>query len=114
MAALTLAVGVIPVRASAFLSLYAGVVGDVLDFTVLSSDGATVLDLSGATLTWLAEDGRTRTLAVQSYASGLARYTTSLTDFPAPGAQRGQLRVSLASGQRLYTQPFVLTATPHL
>lgn len=114
MAALTLVLGTLPSRASAFLSLYAGAVGDVLDFTVLSGDGVTVLGLSGATLTWLAEDGRNRTLTVQSYASGVARYTTSLTDFPAPCMQRGQLLVSLTSGQRLYTQMFVLTATPHL
>ena len=119
MADLTLIVGQIPASLSAFLSLYVGTIGDEIRFTFLravaGADGATtVLNLSGATLTWISEDGRQRTLTVQSAGSALATYTTSARDFEAPLMQQGQVRLSLASGQRFYTPPFLVHVAGHL
>lgn len=99
------------------LSLFAGNVGDVLQFIMHSAPptaegSATVYNLSGAVVTWLAEDGVQRALTIASAASGLCQYTTSLGDFPSPLTQRGQLRVSAGTG-RFFSSHFSVQIHPN-
>ena len=94
------------------LSMYAGNIGDTLQFIVQSAPptaegSATVYNLSGAVVTWLAEDGIARPLTIASAASGVVTYTTSAGDFPSPLTQRGQLRVSAGTG-RFYSSYFTV------
>jgi len=101
----------------ATISLVAEQIGDVLTFTVISAapnGGAdTPLNLSGATVTWMANNGVNRVLTIASAGSGTATYTTSAADFPHPTRQTGQLRISFTS-TRFFTRPaFDLVVMPN-
>ena len=97
----------------ALLSFVAGTVNLQLPFVVTDPYGDLLTNATSATVTWLAEDGRSRPLTLVGATSAVFAYTLSASDYPGPRYERGQLRVSI--GVSVYWLPvFTLAATPSL
>jgi hypothetical protein len=89
----------------AVLSVWDLEVGKALQFIVTS--GSSALDLTGAVVTMLLDDGKTYPATIISAASGTVKYTTSSGDFLTHRNLIGQLRVSFGTN-RYYTSTFEL------
>ena len=77
------------------LSFVAGTVNLQLPFVVTDPYGAVLANATSATVTWLADDGRSRPLTLVVATSAVFAYTLSARDYPGPRYERGQLRVSI-------------------
>jgi hypothetical protein len=79
-------------------------VGQIIVFSVTVDGG--VMDLTGAAVTLVLNNGRSYDCAVQAPATaGVATRTTLAGDFPANGSFQGVLRVE-QSGAVLYSRAF--------
>jgi hypothetical protein len=87
------------------LSVWDLEVGKALNFIITS--GVSVLDLTGANVTMVMDDGRNYPMSTISAASGTVRYTVSQQDFKSNRQLIGQLRVSFGTN-RFYSSTFEL------
>jgi len=87
----------------AVLSVWDLEVGKALNFIITS--GVSVVDLTGANVTMVLDNGRHYAMSTISAASGTVRYTVSLNDFKTHRQLLGQLRVSFGTN-RFYSSTF--------
>jgi hypothetical protein len=85
------------------VSVWTNDVGKTIPFIITS--GASALDLTGANVTMVLDNGIAYPMTIVSAGSGTVEYTVSLYDFRTPKDLFGQLRVSFSTN-RFYTSSF--------
>ena len=94
------------------LSFAAGTTGMLVTF-VVRDGGVPISNATSATVTWMAQDGRRRPLALADATAATFTYTLSAGDYPVPRYETGQLRVSIGTNV-LWQGPFTVRVMPHL
>lgn len=94
----------------ALFSFIAGTIGLRLDF-VVTALGDPPAEATSATVTWIAQDGRRRPLALTDDVRAIFSYTLSAGDYPAPRWETGILQVSIATAC-FWQGPFTVAVTP--
>ena len=98
---------------SADFTFFAGTTGQRLDFVVPDPVGVLLSNPGSASVTWIAPDGRRRTLTLTNAVSSLFTYTLSLGDYPGARYERGQLLVSIGTSS-YWLSGFTLHVLPHV
>ena len=93
----------------AAVSLWNTEIGKALNFIVTS--GGSPIDLSGANVTLMLNDGTAFSCTLISALSATVRYIVQANDFPVYRQLIGQLRVSFDQN-RFYTSTFELVVRP--